>query len=129
MKKTLLLILALALVAFAVPVFAQSTNPSTNPRYDTPGERNLPDSVNIIGTPQVDVRSDSATIRWQTNSVAANDVWLEGAGINGHRTEYQRQGSRDHVVTFNNLRRNSTYTYLIRSNKGEVRYQGSFTTR
>lgn len=100
-----------------------------NPQYDTPGERNLPDRVDIIGQPRVDVSSNSARIFWQTNNVAATDVWLEGGGINGHRTQYQRGGSRDHQVTFTNLRRNTSYTYLIRSNNGQVRYQGSFSTR
>ena len=100
-----------------------------NPGYDTPGERNLPDRVDIIGSPRVDVGRNGARIYWQTNNVAATDVWLVGGGINGHRAGYQRGGSRDHMVTFDNLRPNRTYTYLIRSNRGEVRYQGNFTTR
>ncbi|MBI2678097.1 MAG: rSAM-associated Gly-rich repeat protein [Candidatus Koribacter versatilis] len=104
-------------------------NSANNPGYDTPGERNLPDRVDIIGQPRVDVGRNGARIFWQTNNVAATDVWLVGGGINGHRTEYQRGGSRDHQVTFNNLRPNTSYTYLIRSNNGQVRYQGSFTTR
>ena len=104
-------------------------NGRANPQSDTPGERNLPDRVDIIGSPRVDVGRGGARIYWQTNNVAATDVWLVVGGIRGHRTAYQRGGSRDHVVTFENLRPNTTYNYLIRSNSGQVRYEGSFTTR
>jgi hypothetical protein len=104
-------------------------NGANNPGYDTPGERNLPDRVDIIGSPQVQVGRGGARIYWQTNNVAATDVWLVGGDINGHRTAYQRGGSRDHSVSFRNLRPNTTYTYLIRSNRGNVRYEGNFTTR
>src|SRR5262249_24210625 len=88
---------------------------SGNPASDTPGEVNLPDAVDIQGTPQVNATNDSATITWNTNNVAATDVWLEGGGINGHRTEYDRGGSRNHSVSFNNLKGNTSYTYMIRS--------------
>ncbi|HSE50078.1 MAG TPA: fibronectin type III domain-containing protein [Terriglobales bacterium] len=128
MKRVTIFVLALALVTF-VPAFAQTHNTQSNPQADTRGERNLPDQVDIVGTPDVRTSSNSATIRWQTNNVAATDVWLEGGGIRGHRTEYQRGGRRDHQVTFSNLKPNTTYTFLIRSGKGEVRYQGNFTTR
>ena len=103
-------------------------NGANNPGYDTPGERNLPDRVDIIGSPRVDVGRGGARIYWRTNNVAATDVWLVGGGIRGHRTAYQRGGARDHMVTFDDLRPNTTYTYLIRSNRGQVRYEGSFTT-
>jgi hypothetical protein len=128
MKRVTILVLALALVTI-VPAFAQTHNTQSNPQADTASERNLADQVDIVGTPDVQTTSNSATIRWQTNNVAATDVWLEGGGIRGHRTEYQRGGRRDHQVTFSNLKPNTTYTFLIRSGKGEVRYQGSFTTR
>lgn len=112
-----------------VPVYGTQGTGTANPAADTSGERNLPDQVDIIGTPNVATTSNSATITWQTNNVAATDVWLQGGGIRGHRTEYQRGGRRDHQVTFSNLKPNTTYTFLIRSGKGEVRYQSSFTTR
>lgn len=128
MKRFAIFALALALVTM-VPAFAQTHNTQSNPQADTRGERNLPDQVDIVGTPEVHTTSNSATIRWQTNNVAATDVWLEGGGINGHRTEYQRGGRRDHQVTFSNLKPNTTYTFLIRSNNGQTRYTGSFTTR
>jgi hypothetical protein len=129
MKRVLIFVVALALVSFAVPVFAQTHNTQNNPQYDTPGERNLPDKVDIVGSPQVNTSSNAAEIRWQTNNVAATDVWLQGGGINGHRTQYERGGSRDHVVSFNNLRPNTTYTFLIKDNDGRTRATGSFTTR
>jgi hypothetical protein len=129
MKRVLILILALALVSLAVPGIAQTHNPSSNPQGDTRGENNLADQVDITGTPEVAASSNSARITWHTNNVAATDVWLQGGGINGHRTEYQRGGRRDHSVTFSNLKPNTTYTYLIRSGSGQVRYQGTFTTR
>ncbi len=54
---------------------------------------------------------------------------VEGGGIKGHRTEYERGGSRDHSVSFSNLKPNTTYNYKIRSREGQVRYEGSFTTK
>lgn len=144
MRKSMLLVLALAVMGFGSMAFAQRYDPyyqsnpnynpyghnqTNNPQADTPGERNLPDKVDIVGQPQVDTSSHSARIRWQTNNVAATDVWLVGGNIRGHRTQYQRGGSRDHEVVFDNLRPNTTYTFLIRSNRGETRAQGSFTTR
>ena len=139
MKKVSSMLLAIALSSVsAVPAIAQTYdhrndnrnyNSADRPQADTPGERNLPDRVDIIGEPRVDLSRRGARIFWQTNNVAATDVWLTGGDIRGHRAGYQRGGSRDHAVTFNNLRRNTTYTYLIRSNRGQVRYEGNFTTR
>ncbi len=128
MKKVLVLILALALGSIAVPAFAQRHDTVNNPQADTPGERNLADKVDIVGTPQVQTSASSAQIHWQTNNEAATDVWLQGPGINGHRADYQPGGHRDHNVSFNNLRPNTTYTFLIRARDG-VRYTGTFTTR
>src|SRR5438874_12314863 len=135
MRKISVIALAFALVAFSATAFGQNYggtyrphNQTNNPQADTPGERNLPDRVDIIGQPRVDVSRNSARIMWQTNNEAATDVWLEGGNINGHRAAYVRGGSRDHTATFDNLRPNTTYTFLIRARDG-VRYQGSFTTR
>jgi hypothetical protein len=52
-----------------------------------------------------------------------------GGGIRGHRVQYDRGGSRDHNVTFSNLKPNTTYTYEIRTREGGDRKQGTFTTR
>jgi len=120
----MLTVAALALVPWSV---AQNT--TQNPAADTPGEKNLPDSVNIVGTPNANPTKNSATITWQTNKNAASDVWLQGGGIKGHRTGYERGGSKNHSVTFSNLKPNTTYNYKIRSRKGQVRYEGSFTTK
>lgn len=86
-------------------------------------------SVHITNGPNVDPRSNSARISWNTNKEAATDVWLMGGGIRGHRVQYDRGGSRDHNVTFSNLKPNTTYTYEIRTREGGDRKQGSFTTR
>jgi hypothetical protein len=137
MKKISLFALALALGIFAAaPAFAQNQYPygnnghnsANNPQADTRGEHNLADRVDIVGQPRVDVSTNSARVMWQTNNNAATDVWLEGGNINGHRAAYVPGGTREHTATFDNLRRNTTYTYLIRARDG-VRYQGSFTTR
>jgi hypothetical protein len=109
---------------------AAQPNPAaeSNPAADTPGEKNLSDSVNIVGLPKASPSKDSATISWDTNKEAATDVWLEGGDISGHLVGYQKGASRSHSVTFNNLKPSTTYNYKIRSSKGEVRYEGSFTT-
>jgi hypothetical protein len=125
MRKTFMLIIAAA----ALTPWSVAQNSATNPAGDTPGERNLPDRVDIAGTPNVNPSNNSATINWQTNKNAASDVWLEGGGIRGHRTGYERGGSRNHSVTFSNLKPNTTYNYKIRSRNGEVRYESSFTTK
>ena len=109
-------------------VVAKNTVTGQNPAADTPGEKNLPDSVNILGTPSVQPSKNSATITWQTDKTAASDVWLEGGGIKGHRTGYEKGGSKNHSVSFSNLKPSTTYNYKIRSRKGQVRYEGSFTT-
>jgi hypothetical protein len=125
MRRILMLTIA---VAALIP-WSVAQNTVKHPAADTPGEKNLPDSVNIIGTPNSNPSRDSATITWQTNKNAASDVWLEGGGINGHRAGYERGGSKDHSVSFNNLKPNTTYNYKIRSREGQVRYEGSFTTK
>ena len=125
MRKTLMLIIAAA----AIAPWAIAQNTTQNPATDTPGEKNLPDSINIVGTPSVNPGRDSATINWKTNKEAASDVWLEGGGIKGHRVGYEKGGSKSHTVSFNNLKPNTTYNYKIRSHSGQVRYEGSFTTK
>jgi hypothetical protein len=125
MRKTLMLFVAAA----ALAPWTLAQNSANNPGADTPGEKNLPDKVDIVGTPNVNPNNTSATINWKTNNLAATDVWLEGGGIQGHRTQYQHGGTRDHSVTFSNLKQNTTYNYKIRSNDGQVRYEGSFTTK
>jgi hypothetical protein len=110
---------------------ATTPNPATNenPAADTPSERNLPDSVDIVGVPKATPNKNSATITWDTNKEAATDVWLEGGDITGHRTGYQKGAAKNHSVTFSNLKPNTTYNYKIRTRKGEVRYEGTFTTK
>jgi len=103
---------------------AQNTAQSREAREEA-GER----SVHITNGPNVSPRSNSATINWNTNKDAATDVWLMGGGIRGHRVQYDRGGSRNHSVTFSNLKPNTTYTYEIRTREGGNRKQGTFTTR
>ena len=125
MRKTLMLLIAFA----ALAPWSIAQNSTNNPSADTPGEKNLPDSVDIVGTPSANPSSKSATINWQTNKNAASDVWLEGGGIKGHRVGYEKGGSKTHTVSFNNLKPNTTYNYKSRSDSGQVRYEGSFTTK
>ncbi len=96
---------------------------------ETRRDEQLERSVHIVRGPDVDAGDRSATIRWQTNKVAATDVWLMGGGIRGHRTRYEPGGSDSHSVTFTGLRPHTTYTYEIRTREGGDRKQGSFTTR
>jgi hypothetical protein len=125
MRRMLMLTIA---VAALIP-WSVAQNTVKHPAADTPGEKNLPDTINIVGTPNVNPNRDSATINWQTNKNAASDVWLEGGGIKGHRVGYERGGSKDHSVSFNDLKPGTTYNYKIRSREGQVRYEGSFTTK
>jgi len=104
---------------------ARNNSQSTAAARDEAAER----SVHITNGPNVNPSSNSATINWDTNKTAATDVWLMGGGIRGHRTQYVRGGSRNHNVTFSNLKPNTTYTYEIRTREGGDRKQGTFTTR
>jgi len=116
-------------VTAQTPATGQSPSAEQNPAADTPGEKNLSDSVNIIGVPKANPNKDSATITWETNKVAATDVWLEGGDINGHRDGSEKAGSKTHSVTFSDLKPSTTYNYKIRSSHGEVRYEGKFITK
>src|SRR5206468_4382774 len=102
----------------------QSTSRNTAVSREEAMER----SVHITNGPNVNPSSNSASINWNTNKNAATDVWLMGGGIRGHRVQYDRGGSRDHSVTFSNLRPHTTYTYEIRTREGGDRKQGTFTT-
>ena len=104
---------------------ARNNNQSTA----TSREEALERSVHITNGPNVNPSSRSASINWNTNKEAATDVWLTGGGIRGHRVQYSRGGSRDHNVTFSNLKPHTTYTYEIRTREGGDRKQGTFTTR
>src|SRR3954471_12330415 len=104
---------------------ARNTSSSTAASREEALER----SVHITNGPNVNPNSNSASINWNTNKDAATDVWLMGPGIRGHRVQYDRGGSRDHSVTFSNLRPHTTYTYEIRTREGGDRKQGTFTTR
>lgn len=99
------------------------------PQGESAREEALEHSVHIVNGPDVDAGDRSATIRWQTNKVAATDVWLTGGGIRGHRTRYIPGGSDNHRVTFTGLRPHTTYSYEIRTREGGDRKQGTFTTR
>jgi hypothetical protein len=103
----------------------QSVSSNTAAARDEAAER----SVHITNGPNVNPSSNSASINWNTNKNAATDVWLMGGGIRGHRVQYDRGGSRDHNVTFSNLKPHTTYTYEIRTREGGDRKQGTFTTR
>jgi hypothetical protein len=96
---------------------------------ETARQEALERSVQIVSGPEIATTGSSATLRWTTNKTAATDVWLEGGGIRGHRTRYERGGARSHSVTFTGLRPNTTYTYMIRTREGEVRKEGTLTTR
>jgi|tagenome__1003787_1003787.scaffolds.fasta_scaffold20800283_1 hypothetical protein len=104
-------------------------NQSTSRNTAVSREEALERSVHITNGPSVNPSSNSASINWNTNKNAATDVWLMGGGIRGHRVQYDRGGSRDHSVTFSNLRPHTTYTYEIRTREGGDRKQGTFTTR
>lgn len=104
---------------------SRNANSAREDARDEAAER----TVHITNGPNVNSRSKSATINWNTNKEAATDVWLMGGGIRGHRVQYDRGGSRNHSVTFSNLKPNTTYTYEIRTREGGDRKQGTFTTR
>ena len=120
-----LLVVLSALLFCSALVVAQEKNEQKN---ETRHQEAMENSVHITSGPTAQPARDSVTIRWTTNKTAANDVWLTGGGIRGHRVFYMKQGSKDHTATFANLKPNTEYTFEVRTREGGDRKNGTFRT-
>ena len=118
-------VLLSALLLGSALLVAQEKNEQKN---ETRHQEAMEQSVHITSGPSAQPARDSVTITWTTNKTAANDVWLTGPGIKGHRVFYLRNGSKDHTATFANLKPNTEYRYEIRTREGGDRKEGTFKT-
>jgi phosphodiesterase/alkaline phosphatase D-like protein len=92
------------------------------------GSNETNDSVQIVGTPAVSTTSNSATIRWKTDKVAATSVKYGTSQSNMDQEKKQSGGARDHNVTLASLQPGTTYYFAILDNDGQTRETGQFTT-
>jgi hypothetical protein len=102
-----------------------------NASYDNRDHRNngRDDNVDIIAGPVVqNLRPNAATLWWQTDNVAANDVVYGTDPNNLSQRAYERGGSKDHTADLDNLQPGRTYYYKILRRDGSVRTTGQFGT-
>lgn len=79
-----------------------------------------PAITNITGT--------SATAKWTTDKVAANQVKYRPVSGGSWKSEFESQGSRDHQLQLSGLQPNTTYEYEIMTRQEHVRTSGQFKT-
>jgi hypothetical protein len=106
-----------------------------NARYQDRGDnrnydnRNRRDNVDIIAGPVVqNLTPTAATLWWQTDNTAANDVVYGTDPNNMNQRAYERGGSKDHTADLDNLQPGRTYYYKILRRDGSVRTTGRFGT-
>jgi purple acid phosphatase-like protein len=131
--KTLLVMLAAGSLMVGTAI-AQYQNPNPNPRersQENAQERasHINDAVDIVSGPTVENLSPThAELVWQTNKEAATRVRYGTEPVEPSQHAYEPGGSRDHHVSLNNLRPNTTYHYEIETRGGKDRIKGSFRT-
>ena len=70
----------------------------------------------------------AATLWWQTDNTAANDVVYGTDPNHLSQRAYERGGSRDHTAELDNLQPARTYYYKILRRDGSIRTTGQFGT-
>jgi hypothetical protein len=86
------------------------------------------DDVRVVVGPNIETRTESATITWQTNNVAATMVRYGTDSNNLDREEFQRGGRREHRAVLTGLQPGTTYYYEILTQDQVVRNRGQFRT-
>lgn len=100
-----------------------------NRGYDRDHDQYGTDNVAIVAGPVVqNLTPSSATLWWQTNSTAANDVVYGTDPNNMNQRAYERGGSRDHTAELDNLQPGRSYFYKILRRDGSIRTTGQFST-
>jgi hypothetical protein len=101
-------------------------------RYSNNDDRrysNGPDNVVIVAGPVVqNLNPNRATLWWQTNNTAANDVFYGTDPNHMDQRAYERGGSKDHTADLDNLQPGRVYYYQIRRRDGSIRTTGQFAT-
>jgi phosphodiesterase/alkaline phosphatase D-like protein len=87
-----------------------------------------PDNVVITMGPELrNFNGSTATLYWETNNVAANDVRYGLDPRNLDQRAAERGGSRQHTAELSNLQPGRTYYFEILRRDGSIRQTGSFT--
>jgi hypothetical protein len=99
----------------------------SNRNYDN--RSNGRDNVDIIAGPVVqNLTPNAATLWWQTDNTAANDVVYGTSPNDLNQRAYERGGSKDHTAELDNLQPGRVYYYKILRRDGSVRTTGQFGT-
>lgn len=116
MKRTLTL-LGLSLALAAAPLFAQKPMDQANEK-----------AVHITQGPSItNITGNSATINWNTNSQAANNVRYRVAGSNSAwKTATHPGGGTSHSLQLTGLEPGKTYEWQILTQDGDLRTAGQF---
>jgi hypothetical protein len=122
MKGMLVSTMILSLASFAS---AQSTAAE---KQSEAKQEKAEKAVQITMGPKVqNITGTSATLHWATDSMAANQVKYR-SGSGEWKTEYKKEGSKDHYAKLTGLKPNETVEYQILTRDGDVRKSGSFKT-
>jgi len=86
-------------------------------------------NVQITQQPQVvNISGSNATLKWPTNSTAANNVLYRQVGTSEWKHAFEAQGSKDHSVQLSGLQPSTKYEYQILTTSNKVRTAGQFDT-
>jgi hypothetical protein len=86
-------------------------------------------NVQITQQPQVvNISGSNATLKWQTNGTAANNVLYRQVGTSEWKHAFEAQGSKDHSVQLAGLQPSTKYEYQILTTSNKVRSAGQFDT-
>ncbi len=121
-KKLAIFVMLAALSLWA----AAQTQSRTETRDEA--KSGIHDSVDIVGTPDVQVHGSSATLTWQTNHTAATRVRYGTNPNDMDQHAYEPGGATSHSVQLTNLQPDKTYYYVIENREGKVRFNGQFST-
>jgi len=85
------------------------------------------DTINITMGPELrNFNGTQATLYWETDKVAANDIRYGTDPNNLNLRAYEPGGSRQHSVELSNLQAGQTYYFQVLRRDGSVRHAGQF---
>ena len=129
MRKALLSLSALLALGTTM-TFAQVTERQHEAEQATEAQNGVYDTVDVVNGPAVDqISNHTATLRWQTNKVAATRVNYGLDPNNLYQHAYLPGGTTNHEVVLRNLRPGTTYYFAIENKHGRGRLTGTFTTQ
>jgi hypothetical protein len=129
MRKALL-VLSATLAFGASLAIAQVAPGEHRAEQATEAQNGIYDTVDVVNGPAVDqISNHAATLRWQTNKVAATRVNYGTDPNNLFQTAYIPGGTTNHEVVLRELRPHTTYYFAIENTHGRGRLTGTFQTQ